>query len=248
MQEVTTEVRFRDASAVALTDGEGKAVLEAGASEADAPLGEGRIPTGAASTAGYAVRARRESDGSLSVEWRTSLPLANGDRHTVLGAHGSLVVDGPADEVTPPAVRAAPTLRLERCTRLQSTGTKAGGVTVSARDCVPALPPASSGVVPYGLEADWTDVAEIRERTRVDHGAGWLIFGASTITFGALSTMLLSFPSQSYTGGMKTKIGVSALTVGLGVAFDAGVFPTLVTPSHDRVLFPASGAETPGGE
>lgn len=94
METVTTDIVVHDPSAVSLLSSDGAVVLPASSTPATAPLAESRAEVGLGSSAAYRVTARRDADGSISTDWSTPLPLANGDRHVLLPTNGAITIRG----------------------------------------------------------------------------------------------------------------------------------------------------------
>jgi hypothetical protein len=237
IQTVTTTVVLRDPSAVALLSPSGDLLVAPVAGVADAPLARGRADTGPGSSAAFEVHARREPDQSTTVEWSSSLPLGNGDRHTVVPANGALSLDQPLDSMVPLRSRTAPSLRFQWCTSITQRFSRGGpgAYWVDPHACTNptyvAFPTQPAIVAPYILDTPWSNVVEIRERTTVDHATGWAIFGVFTGLFGSLSAVAFAVPHST---GVKLGLGIPLATLGLAV--DVSVLPTLFSPSHDVVI------------
>jgi hypothetical protein len=241
IETVSTEVLLRDPSAVSLEKENGDEVLPASSDPIEAPFDEGRIDTGPESSAEFHITARREESHAISLSWSTSLPLTAGERYTILPANGSITLAEPLTSVVTPEMRAASSLAFRWCTTIaSSTSRYSSGYHIDPRRCTDLSIEETGhhglGSSPYILEMPWSNVAEIRERTRVDKGSAWLIVGASTVTFGTFSALFLSFKNSSFKGGLPTKIALTSATAAIGLSFDFAMLPTLLASDHDVVI------------
>lgn len=230
METVTTEITVRDPSAVSLLSSDGAVVLPPSRAPSVAPLAESRVDVGAGSSAAYSVAARREADGSISTDWTTTLPLANGERHVVLPANGALVVNAPLTTIVTPAMTSAASLVLPMCAAVGTHGYRSIYWSVDVRPSATGCNGAAR--VDVSLDIPWTAV-DVRERTRVDHGAAWLIVGLATLSFGTIAAFVFSTHPSDWHGGQTTQIALGVGTSAIGLGFDLAMLPTLFASDHD---------------
>jgi len=231
METVTTDIVVRDPSAVSLLSSDGTVVLPASSTPATAPLAESRAEIGIGASAAYRVTARRDADGSLSTDWSTPLPLANGDRHVLLPADGAISVRGkPLASVVTPEMASAASLVLPMCAAAGTHGYRSIYWSVESSPSVNGCSGAAR--VDVSLDIPWSAV-DVVEKKRVDHGGGWLIVGLATVTFGTLAGFIFSTSPSDWHGGQTTQIALGALTTAIGVGFDLAMLPTLFTSDRD---------------
>lgn len=233
MQTTTTEICVRDPSAVALVASDGREALPASRAPQTAPLASGRTDLGSGSSAAYQVNAQREDSGAIAVDWSSSLPLANGERHTLLPANGILVAKEPLASIVTPSRLAASRLVLPTCTWLTSHGYR--GVSSYSVEALATAHCDGDTAVRASLDIPW-DGVEIQERTHVDHGGAWLIVGVATLAFGVFATLFFTTPPKDWTGGQATQLGLGVATTAIGLAFDLAMLPSILTPDRGVVL------------
>jgi hypothetical protein len=233
LQTITTEVELHDPSAVAVT-ASGSTVIAAGSGPSVQKLASGRAEVSDSSNAGYDVSARREADGSLWVEWTTTLPLAGGERYKVLG-RDPLVWSKPLAEIFSKTMLDAPSFVLPMCTTIASRSSYyahhySSHWAVEAH----AVGGGCDGVaiVPYEIETPWSNVV-IHEKTRVDHTLAWTTVLLSALALAPFAIIVDATSPSKIAGGFPTQV---AFTVGIAaaiLAFDGAMIPTLVTPDRD---------------
>jgi hypothetical protein len=232
MQTTTTEIQIADPSEVGLLAPDGPVLLEPSRVESSAPIASGRAPLEPNASASYAVTAERDDGGGISVDWKTSLPLANGDHHVLL-ASAPLVAHAPLDATVTPDMRVAPSLLLPACTAVvahtfKSFSTTAVDTSIT-HDC------RGIASVPMVLDIPWNDVAVV-ERTRAEHWGAWLVIGLATLSFGTFATFIFSTKPSAWTGGESTQVALGVGTAAIGAAFDLAMLPTLFARDRDVFL------------
>ena len=231
METVTTEITVRDPSAVSLLSSEGTVVLPASSAPVTAPLGDSRAGVDVGSSAAYRVTARRDADGSISTDWSTTLPLANGDRHVLLPADGKIVVHNkPLADVVTPAMASASSLVLPMCAAAGTHGYRSIYWSVESNASVVGCRGAAR--VDTSLDIPWHAV-DVVEHTRVDHGGAWLLIGLATMTFGTLATFIFATNPSDWHGGQATQIALGTATTAIGLGFDLAMLPTLFASDRD---------------
>ncbi len=231
METVTTEITVHDPSAVSLLSSDGTVVLPPSNAASTSPLADSRADVGAGSSAAYRVTARRDTDGSISTDWTTTLPLANGDRHVLLPANGAIVIrNTPLETIIPPAMAAASSLVLPMCASAGMHGYRSTYWSVDSNPTVKGCSGAAR--VDMALDIPWSAV-DVHERTRVDHGGAWLIIALATLTFGSFATLILSSKPTDWSGGQSTQITLGMATTAIGLGFDLAMLPTLFASDRD---------------
>jgi hypothetical protein len=154
---VHVEIRFLDARQVALLSNDGSTLLPAGGGPAGAPVVEGVHSTGQFSSGKYTVRAARDADGSLGLNWTSEMPLPQGARQ-ILVTTGGAVQDLPVEAEVLGLV-GRDHFELTLCIEVHSA--RYGGIIPASRPAT-IYDPCQTNVK---LSTPWSNVATIRQIT-----------------------------------------------------------------------------------
>jgi hypothetical protein len=234
---IETRVVIREPQDVTLEAGpERRTVLPPGATENAALLGEGRIPTGDASSSDYSVTAIREPGGDIQLRWDTRLALVAGELQRLTPEDHTFVLNAPASWV----VSSRGGLRLEQCATLSGRYQRIGARgPLSLSGYAPAVHTwngeydagceSAPGRVGYTLATPWQNVAEITETRTPTYKTLSLAVLPMTLTEIGCGIYLLARPHGS--GLSRAAGGGLAL---LGLAVQVPLSSSMFARTHER--------------